>query len=200
MCIVSYLISASLAVYDWPDHRAQDQYHHTMDSEPQALSADDSSGERALPAISTASQPWNPEFGDVKTEYHPNSGLEPKTERFEDYMQNRPPPVIPESEPWKPFRSRLDFEVSELILEAALNRSQADRLIKLIHRAAENNDHDPFTLQNGADMNKMWEYASVHQTQVSFSLQKILLVLTIYVLKVCEERVYCPIQKSAKNI
>lgn len=88
-------------------------------------------------------------------------------EPFAHYGQEQPPLIMPENEPWKPFRSRLDFEVAELILEAALNRSSADRLIKLIHRAADNNDHDPFTLKNGGEMNKLWDGAAELRTKVS---------------------------------
>ncbi|KAF9464619.1 hypothetical protein BDZ94DRAFT_1353444 [Collybia nuda] len=100
-----------------------------------------------------------PQFGDVKIEFHPYSHRPPRIGSFEDHNPNLPQ-IIPDSEPWKPFQSRLDFEVAELILEGALSHSLADRLIKLIHRAAENNDLDPFTLKNGAEMSKLWEGAS----------------------------------------
>jgi hypothetical protein len=82
-------------------------------------------------------------------------------ENCDNYGQDHLPPVIPENEPWKPFQFCLDFEVAELVLEAALNRSQADRLIKLINHAAENNDFDPFTLKSGSNMNKCWDGASM---------------------------------------
>lgn len=106
------------------------------------------------------------EIGHVKTQYHPHSHRAPKIQTFGEYMENSLPPVIPEEEPWKPFRSRLDFEVAEVVLEAALNRSQINQLIKLIHRAAESNEYDPFTLKNAGDLNDMWDHASVHLTQV----------------------------------
>lgn len=107
-----------------------------------------------------------PEIGHVRTQYHPHSHRAPKIQTFGEYMEDSPPLVTPEEEPWKPFRSRLDFEVAEVVLEAALNRSQTDRLIKLIHRAAECNDYDPFTLKNAGNLNEMWDHASVLRTKV----------------------------------
>ncbi|KAG6896264.1 hypothetical protein C0992_009421 [Termitomyces sp. T32_za158] len=69
-----------------------------------------------------------------KVEYHPHSGIPTKIGSYSDcFPQTTIPP--PDFEPWKPFKSRLDFEIAELGLEAALNKSQLDRLIKLFHRA-----------------------------------------------------------------
>ncbi|KAG1756658.1 uncharacterized protein EDB91DRAFT_1233427 [Suillus paluster] len=42
-----------------------------------------------------------------------------------------PPKVNPE--PWRPFRTRIDFEVAELAHEAVLTHEQTDWFIKLIH-------------------------------------------------------------------
>ncbi|KAF9462181.1 hypothetical protein BDZ94DRAFT_1368680 [Collybia nuda] len=103
-------------------------------------------------------------MGDVKTEYHPHSQIGTKMQSFEEYISSCPPPVEPDIEPWLPFKSRLDFEIAEVMLEAALNRSQKDRLIKLIHRAVENSPHDPFTLENGKGLDDMWDSASVLRT------------------------------------
>ncbi|KAF9456128.1 hypothetical protein BDZ94DRAFT_1276449 [Collybia nuda] len=102
-----------------------------------------------------------PNMGDVKTEYHPHSQIGTKMQSFEEYISSCPPPVEPDIEPWLPFKSRLDFEIAEVMLEAALNCSQKDRLIKLIHRAVENSPHDPFTLENGKGLDDMWDSASV---------------------------------------
>ncbi|KAJ6631829.1 hypothetical protein B0H10DRAFT_1670423, partial [Mycena sp. CBHHK59/15] len=60
--------------------------------------------------------------------------------------------------PWVPFRTRLDFEVSEFAQEAMLNKKQTDTLISLIRHCAEN--IGGFTLKNCSDMNSQWELAS----------------------------------------
>ena len=53
---------------------------------------------------------------DIKTVYHPHSRLGSHIQRFQTYGTNKndlhEDPSIP-TEPWKPFRSRLDFEVAE---------------------------------------------------------------------------------------
>ncbi|KAF9459908.1 hypothetical protein BDZ94DRAFT_1267182 [Collybia nuda] len=116
------------------------------------------------PGPTESESPTEVEFGDIRIEYHPKSRIPTKFQTFEEYIQDSPPPVIPEQKPWKPFRSRLDFEVAELALDAALNKTQANQLIKLIQRAVDNSDLDPFTLKNGAEMEKLWDRASVLRT------------------------------------
>lgn len=103
---------------------------------------------------------------DIKVEYHPNSGRQPVIHHFEDYgRKNSDDPDLPvEREPWRPFESRLDYEVAELALEAALNQSQTERLIKLVQRAA--NKEDKFSICNQADLQYKWKVASVKHTPV----------------------------------
>ncbi|KAJ7703729.1 hypothetical protein B0H17DRAFT_1157115 [Mycena rosella] len=68
---------------------------------------------------------------------------------------HRPPT---DSEPWAPFHSRLDFEVSEFAEDTMLNRSQINTLIQLIRCCAVN--IDDFSFQKPADMEKSWDLAS----------------------------------------
>lgn len=70
-----------------------------------------------------------------------------------------------------------------MALEAALNRPQTDRLIKLIHRAAEENAYDPFTLKNAKDLNELWDGASSYRTNVS-SLIDTLSISSIFIISV----------------
>jgi len=85
---------------------------------------------------------------------------------FHDYGHNNlrqelPPP---DAEPWKPFRTRLDFEVAELALSAALNKDQINTLISLLHRYGR--DQENFTLSNHDEVCNMWESASDLRTKV----------------------------------
>lgn len=108
-----------------------------------------------------------PLLNDIKIEYHPSSGRGTSILSFEDYDNERQPrPMPPAQHPWKPFRSRLDFEISEVALEAALNRSQLDKLIKLVHCAAERDETNLFTIQTAGEMKCMWELASTLRTPV----------------------------------
>ncbi|KAG1765483.1 hypothetical protein EV702DRAFT_981531 [Suillus placidus] len=75
---------------------------------------------------------------DFKIEFHPRSGREPLYQRFEEFgvtPETQAPPV--DETPWRPFRSRGDFEFSEIALDAALNKGQVDRLLSLIARIAQ---------------------------------------------------------------
>ncbi|EDQ98680.1 uncharacterized protein LACBIDRAFT_335746 [Laccaria bicolor S238N-H82] len=57
----------------------------------------------------------DPILDDIKVEYHPQSGKPTHVYHFEDYTTSSEGtanmPVDPE--PWRPFRSRLDFEIAQ---------------------------------------------------------------------------------------
>jgi len=97
--------------------------------------------------------------GDIKTEYHPHSGLPTRIESLHEYKQrSRVTRERPSSKPWKPFRTRGDFEFAEMALEAALNKAQTDPFIKFIHHCV--NKPTSFTLHNHAELTQMWEQAA----------------------------------------
>ncbi|KAG1850743.1 hypothetical protein C8R48DRAFT_750083 [Suillus tomentosus] len=77
---------------------------------------------------------------EFKTEYHPRSGHPTLFQPFDEFrtsseVQHNAP--IIDDEPWHPFRSRGDFEFSEIAIEAALNKSQINSLLSLITRISE---------------------------------------------------------------
>ncbi|KAJ6471679.1 hypothetical protein DFH09DRAFT_1253869 [Mycena vulgaris] len=77
---------------------------------------------------------------------------------LEEYLElesSRSRGIPNEGEPWVPFCTRLDFEVSEFAQENMLNQKATDKLISLIRRCAAN--PAAFTIKNHADMNKQWE-------------------------------------------
>lgn len=47
------------------------------------------------------------------------------------------PTETPDTESWRPFRSREDYEFAELVQHAALNRTHTERLIKLLQRCQD---------------------------------------------------------------
>jgi hypothetical protein len=127
-------------------------------------------------ALLVASLPSSPEpkvaepglqYDDIRTEFHPASGKDPVIEHFKDYGRakdfayNDPP----NPKPWAPFESRLDFEIAELILLAALNREQTKTLISLFNRVADGREE--FSLRSHDDIKKKWEKASNICTKVS---------------------------------
>ncbi|KAJ6472802.1 hypothetical protein DFH09DRAFT_1110153 [Mycena vulgaris] len=125
-----------------------------MEDGPQALPAEDGADIR------------KPKLDDIKRVFHPHSERKPVEQSFEEYRcsQVRPdrrPPI--DTEPWAPFRTRLDFEVSEFAQEAMLNRNQTDTLISLLRRCAAN--IQAFTLNSHADMDRSWDLASKKCTE-----------------------------------
>ncbi|KAG1811595.1 hypothetical protein EV424DRAFT_1327573 [Suillus variegatus] len=75
---------------------------------------------------------------EFKTEYHPRSGRSTIYQTFDEFgiaQETQDAPI--DEEPWRPFRSRGDFEFSEIALDAALNKSQINALLGLISRISQ---------------------------------------------------------------
>ncbi|EDQ99267.1 uncharacterized protein LACBIDRAFT_335192 [Laccaria bicolor S238N-H82] len=106
----------------------------------------------------------DPILDDIKVEYHPQSGKPTHVYHFEDYTTSSEGtanmPVDPE--PWRPFRSRLDFEIAELILNTHMNKSQTNQLLSLIHQCIQRPSE--FTLENSTDLECVWENARMART------------------------------------
>jgi hypothetical protein len=103
---------------------------------------------------------------DIKVEYHPNSGIPTSVEHLHEYRQRRlgERQQLPD-QPWKPFRTRGDFEFAEIALDAALNKAQTNALISLIHHCIS--VPTSFTLSNHAELCQLWEQTSNKLTVVS---------------------------------
>ncbi|KAH7919486.1 hypothetical protein BV22DRAFT_1075186 [Leucogyrophana mollusca] len=104
------------------------------------------------------------EIDDIQTEYHPHSNRPTQVDRFADFRRkHEPTPLVPPNrEPWRPFRTRLDFEVAELAHEAAMSKGQTNWLIGLLRRCARADER--FTLNNYADLRETWGAASHNLT------------------------------------
>ena len=79
--------------------------------------------------------------GNILIEYHPHSGkitriLSPEEfkESLGDYLE---PMDQPDDEPWRPFRSREDFEFADLVHDAALNQTQIEWLMKFVQHCQD---------------------------------------------------------------
>jgi hypothetical protein len=100
-----------------------------------------------------------------KTEYHPRSGCPTLFQAFDEFRVPPEAQQVPiDEKPWHPFRSRADFEFSEIALDAALNKSQIDALLNLILRVSQG--HAEITLKNEADLSKAWDNAAAELTPV----------------------------------
>lgn len=75
-----------------------------------------------------------------------------------EYTTNNAPPAEPaDKEPYRPFTTRLDFEFSELMLDARMNEGQRRTLINLVNQVKEK--PSSFTFQSVSQLDKTWEYA-----------------------------------------
>ncbi|KAG1853126.1 hypothetical protein F4604DRAFT_1883424 [Suillus subluteus] len=79
-----------------------------------------------------------------------------------DNFKRHPTPstssMPPDKQPWALFKSRLEFKIAELALEACLNNEQTDRLIKFCNRCASR--QEKFMFQNHKDIHNMWDAVS----------------------------------------
>ncbi|KAJ3832869.1 hypothetical protein F5878DRAFT_591241 [Lentinula raphanica] len=116
------------------------------------------------PAINFASPGTNesePQANDIKIEYHPSSGKPAKILHFHEYGECRNHdhvPIPPDPAPWKPWRSRVDFEVATLALESSMSEDQINKLINILQRVGQGSDN--FTLKNNKEMQTMWDLAA----------------------------------------
>ncbi|KAG2073422.1 hypothetical protein BDR04DRAFT_1152194 [Suillus decipiens] len=105
------------------------------------------------------------QLDDIKVEYHPKSGIPTKVQAFGDFKcqpAHYSSWLIPDPDmhPWHPFKSCLEFNVAEIVLEAALNNKQTDCLLDICHCCAQKSEK--FTFHNHKDVCAKWDAASQH--------------------------------------
>ena len=84
--------------------------------------------------------------------------------RFEEFTRAAPPSPPPEDpEPWKPFKTRADFEFAALAHDIGMSKAQVNTLIGLFHRCIKSGK-DTFTLSS---YNEMCNTLSVASEQVA---------------------------------
>jgi hypothetical protein len=106
--------------------------------------------------------PVGPQLHEIKIIYHPASK---RPEQHFNINNNLPgvsastgssDPVNVEA-PWHPFRSRLDFEIAELSLNAHLSKADTEHLLSIIRRCIETPEQ--FTLSGHKDLSEYWDMA-----------------------------------------
>ena len=113
-----------------------------------------------------------PNAGDIVIEYHPHSKRGTRIISSEEFKaslgDNLEPSGPPDSEPWHPFHSREDFEFAEIVHDAALNRGQIERMIKLIQSCQDK--PGKFTFESHNDLKLTLESTSKLLTPVTIYL------------------------------
>ncbi|KAG1813073.1 hypothetical protein DFJ58DRAFT_850692, partial [Suillus subalutaceus] len=94
----------------------------------------------------------------IRTEYHPCSGIPMKTDHFANFCCHTAAPLLvcENTTPWEPFTSRIDFDFTELVLKANLTKLQTNEPISLIHRSAL----ERFSVIDYDGICKLWDAAS----------------------------------------
>ena len=131
---------------------------------------------------------------DIKIVYHPKTGKEPLIQSLADYnaadSKIRTPSRSYE-EPWAPYKTRLDFEFSEFVMTAYLNKDHVEKLIALLELAASG--EDKLTIANNAELVKIRETSSELLTPVCYLCANIRACVDITMLLVQENRLIHPL-------
>ncbi|KAJ8701072.1 hypothetical protein PTI98_004035 [Pleurotus ostreatus] len=104
-----------------------------------------------------------PQIDDIKCNYHPSSQRPTTVHHFHEYGLNSKaqPDYIIDDEPWRPFRTRRDFEFASIALTQSLNENAVDTLLELTYGAV---GRDPsrgaLTLQSYKEMMNIWKLAA----------------------------------------
>ncbi|KIK31401.1 hypothetical protein CY34DRAFT_38403, partial [Suillus luteus UH-Slu-Lm8-n1] len=106
------------------------------------------------------------ELDDIKVEYHPHSQISSTIHHFSEFTCScMTEDTVPcNNSPWEPFHTRLDFEIAEITLEAAMTKDQTNHLLDLMHQSASGNDK--FTLQNHNKVHSLWDL--IHKLLCNF--------------------------------
>lgn len=73
-----------------------------------------------------------------------------------------PQPVETDQQPWRAFRTRLNFDLAEVMQSAHLNRQEIEEIISIVHRAIQA-PHE-FTLTGYNDLSDAWVKARQTET------------------------------------
>ncbi len=108
---------------------------------------------------------------DIRTTFHPSSGLPPRVDHFEDYGKDEDAikPIVSDSEPTSKFGTQTEFEFAEVILQARLNNGEVDRLLQVIQKIQNG---AAFALRTHNDVQKAWDTASKWHASVSVFICK----------------------------
>jgi len=117
-------------------------------------------------------EPDELEVDDIKVVHHPNAGITERRFHFDDYCgaESFKTPLDTSNyyslddleRPWRPFRTRLDFDAAEIMLDTHMNSQQTERMLAVIHEAILK--PESFTLSNFKDLSNIWDFARETRT------------------------------------
>jgi hypothetical protein len=109
---------------------------------------------------------------DIRLVFHPSTGISEQYHHFDDYCAmestpdfSGPPPKHGETDrPWRPFKTKLDFEIAEVMLDAHMNAAQTGRMLALIQDAIRH--PETFTLVSLKHLSDIWDVARETRTEM----------------------------------
>jgi len=108
-----------------------------------------------------------PSIGDIKIEHHPDTKRDPDIIPLKMYQarQKLKKPQLNTKKPWKPFRSRSEFEFAEVALRAGLTKNQVNALIQVMQRCIHG--EDSFAIRDNDHLHAIWNAGAILHTAVS---------------------------------
>ena len=152
-----------------------------INNEDVGLDCESSLGANSQDVDSTSSS-----NGDIRVEYHPNSGCKCKTFTFEEFQRtgseaSSTHPADPA--PWLPFKTREDFEFAEIALCTGMTKDQISALICLFRKCLEIGK-ESFTFLDYKDMHNTQKLASERLPKVGFRFCYLFLTFPNYITQV----------------
>ena len=104
---------------------------------------------------------------DIRTQYHPKSGLPDRIDHFEDYGRDEDAieDILHDLEPTAKFGTQTEFEFAEVALKGRLNNPEIDGMLKVIQKV--NKDDSDFRFRTHRDVDAAWDIASRWYASVS---------------------------------
>lgn len=94
------------------------------------------------------------------------SDIENNPQNLQDQAEDRPTRINDKYPCWHPFRTRLDFEIAELMHAAQMKERLGADLISLIQQASGDNLSSDFTFSGYTDLKKVWDHAREIRTSM----------------------------------
>ena len=92
--------------------------------------------------------------------------IEKDSQSLHDQAEDRPMRVNDKYPCWHPFRTRLDFEIAELMHAAQMKERLGANLLSLFQQASGDNPSSDFTFSGYTDLKKVWDHAREIRTSM----------------------------------
>lgn len=120
--------------------------------------------------IPTAAAERQRQIDDIRTKFHAHSQRPTTFTHFEDYGlpdQEGNAPFDPASLPWSPFRTRIDFEIADLVHDLAMSKAQTDTFLSLLRRCSSG---EAVKIKSHKDLAKKWDECITQHAPVCYQL------------------------------